>query len=45
VIVISVIMSGVVVLSGGKLLRSGGLCLGVEILDLGLTEDTRSVRM
>jgi hypothetical protein len=41
VVVARVVVSGVVVLLlGGELLSSGSLGLGVEILNLGLTEDT-----
>lgn len=36
---LAVVVAGVVVLSGGELLGSGGLSRGVEVLDLGLTED------
>lgn len=40
VIVASVVVSGVIMsLLGGQLLGSGGLGLGVEILDLGFAED------
>jgi hypothetical protein len=41
VIVARVVVSGVVMLLlSSELLGSGSLSLGVEILDLGLTEDT-----
>lgn len=36
---LAVVVAGVVVLGGGELLGSGGLGGGVEVLDLGLTED------
>jgi hypothetical protein len=40
VIVAGVVVSSVVMsLSSGELLSSGSLCLGVKVLDLGLTEN------
>lgn len=39
------VVAGVVVLGGGKLLGSGGLGRGVQVLNLGLTEDTVGTRI